>query len=66
MTREVVIHWLGHALEVGTFTAETLPARLKPASAPRMRKARDGLRCLWAVAVERCSSLVFLKAGGDG
>lgn len=31
MMLEVVIHWLGHALKVGTITAETLPARLKPA-----------------------------------
>jgi hypothetical protein len=31
MTLEVVIHWLGHALKVGTITAETQPARLKPA-----------------------------------
>lgn len=30
MALEVVIHWLGHALKVGTITAETLPARLKP------------------------------------
>lgn len=31
MMLEVVIHWLGHALKVGTITAETLPSRLKPA-----------------------------------